>query len=204
MGTINFLQQYPVPIRDGEPPEFPFAESGVAFKAGEVAEVDDGTDAPGPTFPMDLNTNNDHPIPAELKQTGGGDDFVTWLALAREEKAGQATLDRACIVLVGGVIWHSHHNTRCALDDEVKFTMAPLMDIEAPVQCNPLQAIYTRGMLTQLPLYPDLRANASANEFHYGEERSGSYTLQWVFNDDDEAVKYKQRKAPEDATNFLS
>ena len=152
---------------------------------------------------MNLNTKNDHSTEAELIETIGGDDFVTWLALAREEKAGAASVDRACIVLIGRVSWHSRFGTRRASGDEVKFTLAPLIDIEAPVQCDPLQAIYTRGELTQLPIYPDLRANASANEFHYGEERSGYYTLKWVVNDDDEAVKYEQRPAPNDTTNFL-
>lgn len=171
--TIHYRVEYGPAMRDGEDAELPFSYNGTELAPDVRADLH-ADDDPKMELPNAVDKS-------PLVSTGGVDELVTWLSLAR------AATPRMT-VLLGLVTWQVNWAAtkpfafQYVNSAEVPHVVATVHDLHEELTADTALADYRS--------VPDYRSDASTNEYMVGRlTRPDQSVTQWVFNDDDKAVQ---------------
>ena len=171
------------PIRDGEPDELPFSHSGEELALGTSTEVRDDDD-PHEDLPRAIGG-------AALTTTQGSDEFVTWLALAKDEPPRKA-------VLLGRAVWRVDW-VATVEHGQLRHTRPTPLSV-VTVDENLSTQLTAAPALGDGRTYPDYRTDASMNSYSVGEMRNqlNEVTARWQYDDDGRPVAYRALVLPPD------
>lgn len=195
----NFLitqgMQFLVPIRDGEPAELPFSYGGTPLVLNTQAATEE-SDEPGFAPPTTITWNGAN---AALTATGGAVSLETFLMLAREGAPRQIvilgraqwTVSFVAAVNGGDLVWP---------DPNTVFTLNNLQVGLAQNYDNATIPALGNGQQV-----PDLREDASGNEYRFGTlTEGGAMRNQWSFNDEDDAIALQMLPNPNVSPSWLA
>jgi hypothetical protein len=171
------------PIRDGEPGELPFSYSGEVLALGTSTVLRE-EDNPRVDLPRTIDG-------ATLTATHGTDEFVTWLALAKEEPPRK-------VVLLGRAVWRVDWDATVE-EGEFRRTRPTALSV-VTVDRNLNTQVTDAPALGDGRTFPDYRTDASINSYSVGEMRDplGEVTRRWQYDDDDTPEEFSRRAlAPE-------
>jgi hypothetical protein len=189
--TLSEQFQY-APIRDGEISELPFSYNGtkVATQVQDSIAIQND-DGPKWEIPQQINGGN-------LVSTGGSNTLVTWLALVRDV----ADQRYKKMLLLGKAQWTVSFTTQMQ-NGQLQFVGNP----QSQVVLTPLNVVMTPTGTYPVGTgydWPDLRREASGNDYIYGQwyvDGNTSNSNRWSYDENGDAIEFKKRVDP---VNFWS
>lgn len=192
--TLSEQLQY-APIRDGESAELPFSYNGtsVATQAqGSIAIQNE--DDPKWAIPQQINGGN-------LVSTSGSNTLVTWLALVRDV----ADQRYKKMLLLGKAQWTVSFTTQMQ-GGQLQFVGNP----QSQVVLTPLDVMMTPTGTYPVGTgydWPDLRREASGNDYIYGQwyvDGNTSNSNRWSYDDSGDAIAFRERANPVNLWSWLT
>jgi hypothetical protein len=177
-----------LPIRDGEPGELPFSYSGEVLALGTSTVLRE-EDNPRVDLPRTIDG-------ATLTATHGTDEFVTWLALAKEEPPRK-------VVLLGRAVWRVDWDATVE-QGQLRRTRPTALSVVTGEQ-NLSTELTDAPALGDGRAVPDYRTEASINSYVIGEmyktetsrnQRIDRVTSRWRYDDHDRPVASRPGTAP--------
>lgn len=194
--------QYYGALRDGEITSAPFYETGGETSKRLELEVPltiTCEDDPTWILPVKIDGRG---IDARLRKTTGGNTFATWLMLAR------TTATERRVVLLGRVPWSTKLEAEADDQDKLHRTASPVPAFGDPAPLDRRYDAETIPPVGDGQDVPDLRVLEGHPyvQGHLTRNIGDQHPLivQWIYNDDECAVKWEQATNPADVPNWLA
>jgi hypothetical protein len=183
-------------IRDGEPGEFPFrfVESP---KWPDKPNKDHKEDEPNDVFPKTLEAFGKSGY--KLESVVGSKRFATWFALCRKWGTDQnvdGTENKAVVVLIGKILWTADYNYQAGNPDKKSSIMITALE-QLKLEVYDKQPDMGNG-----ESFPDLRYDASGNNFMVGTLILDDKEIKWCYDDEGEITKFEEAKLEDESTFF--
>lgn len=194
--------QFGPPIRDGDISELPFAGNGIDnnFVNNRADLAPFNEDDPGWMMPSQVTWGNST---SDLIDGVVQNFFASWMMLARINNPRM-------IVLLGRVNWMANFNFEKS-GNTLKFVPDNGGYIEVQSVTTHLDYVYDKDTipndLGDGYEVPDLRSKVSGNDERQGFlinlDGDGAELNKWIYDDDDDAIKWVDLSANANSTNWL-